>query len=245
MKRILDAVEIQRLRKSLGMTPEEFARELGVSPSIVSSWENGRRRPSPLVGESMLKLKSRLHEINPKSHADEWWVSEVEQLRLELVRFARRRLTGISAEDTVADAVVELLETFRARKIEYPDAWFRQGRPQDHEVHAFRALVWTITKRRVYDELRRHYVRMQGGSALAGSTRTSLTQSPDAQIDARVFLTCLARRIDELPRADRELLAQAAEEKGARDRPLSGRDRVRLHRLRRGLAALMRKDLGS
>ena len=50
------AEDIKNLRESLGMTQEEFAREVGVSFSTVSRWETGRGEPSPLARQRLAKL---------------------------------------------------------------------------------------------------------------------------------------------------------------------------------------------
>ena len=47
MKGVNDMVErLKKLRAESGMTQDEFAKKLGVSTSIVKSWETGRRNPS-------------------------------------------------------------------------------------------------------------------------------------------------------------------------------------------------------
>lgn len=52
------AVEnIKELRESLGMTQEQFAREIGVSFSTVSRWETGRGKPSPLARRRIEELR--------------------------------------------------------------------------------------------------------------------------------------------------------------------------------------------
>jgi putative transcriptional regulator len=59
----LGAPDIRQLREALGLTQEEFARELGVSFSTVSRWETGRGRPSHLaihrIEEARERLRSR------------------------------------------------------------------------------------------------------------------------------------------------------------------------------------------
>lgn len=41
----MTALEIQKIRSTLGMTQTEFAEELGVSQVTVSLWESGDRSP--------------------------------------------------------------------------------------------------------------------------------------------------------------------------------------------------------
>lgn len=63
------AALVKRLREQLGLTQEQFAREVGVSFSTVNQWENGRRRPQPFLQRRLLELEeglpSRLHRRRP------------------------------------------------------------------------------------------------------------------------------------------------------------------------------------
>ena len=52
--------ELKKLRTSLGMTQEQFAREVGVSYSTVSRWETGRGTPSPLARRRIEDLLARV-----------------------------------------------------------------------------------------------------------------------------------------------------------------------------------------
>ena len=45
------AARIQRLRASLGLSQEQFARQLGVSFATVNRWESGRTQMSARAGE--------------------------------------------------------------------------------------------------------------------------------------------------------------------------------------------------
>ena len=54
------AKDIKELREALGMTQEEFAREVGVSFSTVSRWETGRGQPSPLARRRIEELRKRI-----------------------------------------------------------------------------------------------------------------------------------------------------------------------------------------
>lgn len=40
---------VKRLRYRMGLTQEQFAREVGVTFSTVNVWENGHRRPQPYL----------------------------------------------------------------------------------------------------------------------------------------------------------------------------------------------------
>ncbi|MFO8071439.1 MAG: helix-turn-helix domain-containing protein [Polyangia bacterium] len=44
---------VRDLRKHLGFTQEQFARELGVTMSTVSRWETGRAQPSGLARQRL------------------------------------------------------------------------------------------------------------------------------------------------------------------------------------------------
>jgi DNA-binding transcriptional regulator YiaG len=56
------AEEIRQLREALGLTQEQFAREVGVSFSTVSRWETARGEPSPLAWRRIEDLRSRLSD---------------------------------------------------------------------------------------------------------------------------------------------------------------------------------------
>ena len=54
-------MNIKQIRKRLGLTQEQFARELGVSFITVNRWENGHAKPSPLARRCIeLLIKERL-----------------------------------------------------------------------------------------------------------------------------------------------------------------------------------------
>jgi putative transcriptional regulator len=54
-----DGIGVLELRKKLGMTQEQLARELGVTVGTVNRWENGRFRPSPLAIRGLERLAER------------------------------------------------------------------------------------------------------------------------------------------------------------------------------------------
>ena len=56
-----DPARIRELRVAIGLTQEEFARELGVSFTTVSRWENGHGTPSPLPQRRLQELLDRVH----------------------------------------------------------------------------------------------------------------------------------------------------------------------------------------
>lgn len=64
---------IKIIRKQLNITQEQLARELGISFSTISRWENGHTIPSKLA-------KTCLLEFCKNSNADINIISELEKL---------------------------------------------------------------------------------------------------------------------------------------------------------------------
>jgi len=60
----MEAIEVptlvRRLRERMGLTQEQFAREVGVTFSTVNLWENGRRRPQPYLLKRLLEMETSL-----------------------------------------------------------------------------------------------------------------------------------------------------------------------------------------
>ncbi len=60
----METVEIQalvkRLRERMGLTQEQFAREVGVTFSTVNLWENGHRRPQPYLMKRLFEMEATL-----------------------------------------------------------------------------------------------------------------------------------------------------------------------------------------
>ncbi len=60
----MNSLEIQRLRKKLGLNQVEFAQLSGVHPITVSKWERGEASPSPyqnaLFGEFQQASRKRV-----------------------------------------------------------------------------------------------------------------------------------------------------------------------------------------
>ncbi len=50
---------VRALRRSMKMTQEEFAHELGITVGTVNRWENGRFRPSKLARATLLEFAHR------------------------------------------------------------------------------------------------------------------------------------------------------------------------------------------
>ncbi len=42
---------VKQVRKELGLSQEQLARELSISFSTVNRWENGKSKPSPMAKE--------------------------------------------------------------------------------------------------------------------------------------------------------------------------------------------------
>jgi putative transcriptional regulator len=53
---------VKRLRKRMGLTQEQFAREVGVTFSTVNLWENGHRRPQPYLLKRLLEMEASLEQ---------------------------------------------------------------------------------------------------------------------------------------------------------------------------------------
>ncbi len=51
---------VKRLRERMGLTQEQFAREVGVTFSTVNLWENGHRRPQPYLLKRLLEMEASL-----------------------------------------------------------------------------------------------------------------------------------------------------------------------------------------
>jgi DNA-binding transcriptional regulator YiaG len=49
--------EIKQLRKSMRMSQQAFATELGIGIATVSRWELGKCKPSPLAEDKINQLK--------------------------------------------------------------------------------------------------------------------------------------------------------------------------------------------
>lgn len=56
---------VRRLRERMGLTQEQFAREVGVSFSTVNLWENGHRRPQPYLLKRLLEMEVSLERQPP------------------------------------------------------------------------------------------------------------------------------------------------------------------------------------
>ncbi len=49
---------VKGIRTRLGLTQEQFAREIGVTFSTVNQWENGHRRPQPYLLNRLLEMEA-------------------------------------------------------------------------------------------------------------------------------------------------------------------------------------------
>jgi putative transcriptional regulator len=55
---------VKRLRERMGLTQEQFAREVGVTFSTVNLWENGHRRPQPYLLKRLLEMEASLEQAS-------------------------------------------------------------------------------------------------------------------------------------------------------------------------------------
>jgi DNA-binding transcriptional regulator YiaG len=53
------SVEIRKVRELLGMTQEQFAKQVGVAYATVNRWERGWSKPSPLAWRQLTKLLAK------------------------------------------------------------------------------------------------------------------------------------------------------------------------------------------
>ncbi len=51
---------VKRVRERMGLTQEQFAREVGVTFSTVNLWENRHRRPQPYLLKRLLEMEATL-----------------------------------------------------------------------------------------------------------------------------------------------------------------------------------------
>lgn len=69
MKATASAALVRRLRRRMGLTQEQFAREVGVTFSTVNQWENGRRHPQPFLLKRLLEMNVSIGEPTSKPRA--------------------------------------------------------------------------------------------------------------------------------------------------------------------------------
>ncbi len=62
----MKAEEIKKLRKSFGMTQEDFAHELGVTFATVNRWENQKAIPSRLALKVLEDLRKKVDKPSAK-----------------------------------------------------------------------------------------------------------------------------------------------------------------------------------
>src|SRR5262249_49513205 len=133
----------------------------------------------------------------------------------------------------------ELAERFQAGRRLYPVDWFQEEAPEPRTAGAYLELLRTIALRRSYDYPRAEYRRRRLRPALEEHLRDEGRRpSLERTVDARKFLAALASELEKLTVEERELLL-----KGDRHQPVSGRERIRLYRLRRRLAGAVKKEL--
>ncbi len=57
--RLLPEVDVRAIRKSQGLTREQFAERYGLQVRAIQEWEQGRRKPEPAVRAYMLVIKNQ------------------------------------------------------------------------------------------------------------------------------------------------------------------------------------------
>ena len=82
-KEQLSPQEIRFLRKHLGFSSKDFAKQIGVTPEHLSRWENGKS-PCPSTAERLIRLLA--------------WTTEPQH------HYARPDLAGLGAEPATANA---------------------------------------------------------------------------------------------------------------------------------------------
>ncbi len=58
MTTLMTAKQVEKIRKKLGLTQSQFARQLGVNRSSVCYWENGGREVSQMAAKFIHLLES-------------------------------------------------------------------------------------------------------------------------------------------------------------------------------------------
>jgi DNA-binding transcriptional regulator YiaG len=56
IRRLVSSDRLGELREGLGLSQGDIARHLGVAPSQVSRWENGKQRPRPHHALALIEL---------------------------------------------------------------------------------------------------------------------------------------------------------------------------------------------
>jgi putative transcriptional regulator len=57
--RLVPEVDVRAIRKSQGLTREQFAERYGLQVRAIQEWEQGRRKPEPAVRAYMLVIKNQ------------------------------------------------------------------------------------------------------------------------------------------------------------------------------------------
>jgi DNA-binding transcriptional regulator YiaG len=60
---------VKEVRRSLDLTQEQLAHELGVTFSTVNAWENGRHRPIPALLAALRRLSAQPGNAGESVHA--------------------------------------------------------------------------------------------------------------------------------------------------------------------------------
>jgi hypothetical protein len=156
-----------------------------------------------------------------------WWERKLVELRPRIERRLVLNGASVDAADLVGEASLQVIEKLSSNPERYSSAWFRNAVPAAREERGFEDFVWTVARARWTDHLRLALRTRLDVPAPSGADATS-----EARIDARVFLHELADVIERLELPDSALLTGEIEG----GRAMTGRERVRLHRLRKTVA---------
>lgn len=163
-----------------------------------------------------------------------WWAGELDRMRPQLRRLVRTVGVHWDVDEIVDQAIGDLSERICHRSTDFPAGWSRSdASPSSEDAQHFRQLVRTITKRRAYDSLRHHYVRLRHDESVSSSQAET---DGAARLEARAALQTLSDFVDALPEHDRELLAAPLQPEPA---GLTSTQRVKLHRLRGRMKELL------
>ncbi len=171
--------------------------------------------------------------------AEPWWLSELRRLEPTLRSYFSRHSGAFDFEygddDLQQDVSVRLLAALRRNEGAYPDSWFLTDEPKANDRNAFRSLVWTIARARLYDRLRRRYVERR--AIEAASLAREASESIEEGSDVRRAMLALAASLSELSTDEQMLLAEANED------VLTSTERVRRFRLKKRIAEIVRREL--
>lgn len=160
-----------------------------------------------------------------------WWMNTLRTLRPELRAYMGRRLEGSRAAEAAAAVEETIAEKASNREFSQGHAdWFGLTEPAIQSQIEFKRFVWHVARMRRLDGLRHQYLLHLDAELLDVPDATNEAN----RLEAREILRAIARELENMPSADRELLMRAASTRESQ--ALTGAERVQLHRLREALA---------